>query len=147
VFTCQCRADKIRTVDDETHEALVAGHLLDALRLVLAALDLVDVPRETTLDQLRALEEARQALEASTVMLLLQAGVTWEAMARQLGVTRQSLHRRLSRKSTDLQNRPRRMDWIEYEWTMKVLPTLEGGFKELRSLPLRRTVRGALRKD
>jgi hypothetical protein len=148
-FTCQCRADKILNVDDETHAALVAGHLVDALQLAIAALTLVDVPQETTLDQLQALEAALQALETSTVMLLLQGGVTWESMAKQLGVTRQSLHRRLSRRTTSLRGRPRKIGQLENEWK-HLLPLLDEEFKEISSLRLgltgSLTARKALRK-
>ena len=45
-------------MDTETHAALVAGYLTDALNLAVTALSLVDVPQETTLQQLRALEDA-----------------------------------------------------------------------------------------
>jgi hypothetical protein len=71
-------------MDDETRAALVAGHLVDALQLAITALSLVDVPQDRTLEELQALDAARQALEASSVSLLLQAGVTWASMASQL---------------------------------------------------------------
>jgi transposase-like protein len=103
-------------MDDNTFSALVVAHLVEALRLAVGALNLVDVPREATLEQIQALETARQDLEASAVTLLIQSGVTWEALARQLGVTRQSLHRRLSRRSTALQKAPPTMKQLEAEW-------------------------------
>lgn len=150
-FTCQCRADKIRPMDEEARAALVAEHLVDALRLAITALSLVDVPQETTLAQLQALEAAREGLEASTVTLLLQAGVTWESMANQLGVTRQSLHRRLSRRSTDLQAKPRKIGQLEDEWRKTLLPLLDQEFKEVSSLRPRLTgsltARNALGKE
>lgn len=137
-------------MDTETHAALVAGYLTDALNLAVTALSLVDVPQETTLQQLRALEDARQALEASSVILLLQAGATWESMARQLGVTRQSLHRRLSRRSSDLQAKARDMNRLEKEWK-RALSFLEQEFEEVRSLRPRLTgslaARNVLRKE
>jgi hypothetical protein len=123
-------------MDDETRAALVAGHLVDALQLAITALSLVDVPQDRTLEELQALDAARQALEASSVSLLLQAGVTWASMASQLHVTRQSLHRRLSRKSMDLQARPRKMRQLERDWS-NLLPLLEQELKEISSLRLR----------
>jgi hypothetical protein len=92
-------------MDEDTLSVLVLDHLVEALHLAVGALDLVNVPQEVTLADLEELGARRQDLEISTVMLLRQAGVSWEAMADQLGVTRQSLNRRLSQKSTARQGR------------------------------------------
>lgn len=96
-------------MDRDALSALALAHLVNSLLLALGALDVADVPHEDTLRQLQTLEDVRAGLEASTVTLLKQAGVSWEAMAEQLGVTRQSLHRRLSRKSLHLQGVPQRI--------------------------------------
>ena len=123
-------------MDGTARASLVADHLVNALRLAIAALNLVDTPHERTLEQLEALEAARRTLEASTVTLLLEDGVTWQSMARQLGVTRQSLHRRLSRKSTDLRAKPSNIGQLEREWN-RLLLFLEQEYKEVSSLILR----------
>jgi hypothetical protein len=91
-------------MDRDALSALALAHVLDSLRFALGALAVAEVPEESTLRQLQDLADAREALELSTVTLLNYAGVSWEAMAEQLGVTRQSLNRRLGRKSTQLQS-------------------------------------------
>jgi len=97
---------------------LVLAHRADVLRFAVAALALIDVPEEYPLSELQALEAARERLEASTVSLLGQAGVSWEAMAQELGVRRQSLHRRLHRKSLAFQVAAQQASWdrLKNEW-------------------------------
>jgi hypothetical protein len=57
------------------------------------------VPEAATLSQLKDIDTMRERLEVGAVMLLQQAGVSWETMAAYSGpVTRQSLHRRMNRK-------------------------------------------------
>lgn len=86
-------------MDEDTLSPLVLHHLTTVLELAVAAVNLVEVPEADTLTQLRTITAIQQDLEVGTVMLLLQAGVSWETMAAYSGpVTRQSLHRRISRK-------------------------------------------------
>jgi transposase-like protein len=125
-------------MDDDILSALVHAHLVEALRLAVVALNLVDVPQEITLEQLQAVDAARQSLEASTVTLLIQSGVTREAMARQLGVTRQSLHRRLSRRGTALQEAPPTINRLDAEWK-DLVELLAQEFNEVRKLKPRVT--------
>lgn len=107
-------------MDEDTLSALLLAHLVETLQLAISALALVDVPQKITLEQLQALESAHQSLEASTVMLLQRSGATWEEMAKQLGVTRQSLHRRLSRRSVDLERRAQDISSLEQQWKQRV---------------------------
>ena len=84
--------------EEEKLSALVLDHLVEVLRLTQAAVSLADLPEAAMLDQLEEIMTIWQRLEVSTVLLLTQAGLSWEAMAARSGVRRQSLHRRLSRK-------------------------------------------------
>jgi hypothetical protein len=70
--------------------ALKLAYMVDALTFALGALDLVDQPHDSTLRQLQFLAEVHQELEASAATLLIADGTSWGALARQLGVTRQS---------------------------------------------------------
>lgn len=73
--------------------------MVEVLRFSVSAMDLADEPGDNTLRQLQELETALEDLEARAVALLTAQGHSWEAMAQQLGVARQSLHRRLARRS------------------------------------------------
>jgi hypothetical protein len=118
-------------MDTARLSSLVLEHLDMALLLAVEALDLVDVPEDITLTALQVLEEHRQRLEVSTVALLLEGGMSWQAMADELGVARQSLHRRLSRKTLDLTRREQGQGTdLEYEWR-RLLARLSGQIGEL----------------
>jgi hypothetical protein len=90
---------KLFVMNAETRSALTLAYLVDVLRFSLSALDLADAPSTTTLRQIKELEAACGQLELLTVRLLTASGTSWQEMADQLGVARQSLHRRLARKS------------------------------------------------
>jgi hypothetical protein len=104
-------------VDDESLSLLTLDYLVAALRIAEGVLALADVPDERTLREIQTLHELFEYLELSTVALLLQRGTSWGTMASQLGVKRQSLHRRVAWKAqvlADLRgiNRPE----LESEW-------------------------------
>jgi hypothetical protein len=107
-------------MDEDALSSLVLDHLVKALQLAVATLDLVDAPEPVTLSQLRDIETMCDYLEVGTVMLLQQAGVSWETMARHAGgITRQSLHRRMNRKISErvlfkMENRTKR--GLQAEW-------------------------------
>jgi hypothetical protein len=84
--------------DDEILSALALAQLVELLRLGLSALQIVDGAEPTSLSDVRGLQDQCTELEIRTVALLREAGVPWEALAAELGVARQSLHRRLNRK-------------------------------------------------
>ena len=111
-------------MDEDALSSLVLDHLVKGLQLAIAALDLVDAPNPATLSQLKDIETMCDYLEVGTVMLLQQAGVSWETMARYAGgITRQSLHRRMNRKISErvlfkMENRTKR--GLQMEWTRLV---------------------------
>lgn len=115
-FRCQCRADKILLMDEDTMTSLVYSHLLETLQLALAAVILVDLPAASTLKKLMELQQTLEDLEVSTAMLLNRAGVSWDQMATTLGVRRQSLNRRLSRRVTRLEGEPQNLPSLEADW-------------------------------
>lgn len=85
-------------MDEETLSALALAQLVELLRLALTALELVNTAEPTTLSRVSGLHDQCSELESRTVALLRHADVRWEVLAAELGVKRQSLHRRLSRK-------------------------------------------------
>jgi hypothetical protein len=103
-------------MNEDTLAALVFSHLLEALRLTVSTVQLVDLPSQSTLQRLAELQQALGDLEVSTVMLLNHMGVTWEEMATVLGVKRQSLNRRLSRKVVQREGGQRDINGLEKEW-------------------------------
>jgi hypothetical protein len=115
-FSCQCRADRMCSMDEDTLAALVLAHLVEVLRLAVSTAKLVELPDQAALGRVSALGDAQEALEVSTVMLLLRSGVSWEAMASQLGVRRQSLHRRMSRKVVKREDKALNVGGLEAEW-------------------------------
>jgi len=127
---CQCRADKLGGMDERTLQVIVLRYLTTVLQLALAALDLVDAPEDTTLRHLQALEDMRQELELGTVALLQVSGVTWEAMATQVGVARQSLHRRVAKRAMNYLYLPKRLGNLKVEWQI-ALDGLQGTIQEL----------------
>lgn len=86
-------------MNEDTLSAWALDYLVEVLTLAERVLDLVDVPQESTLRQIQELVARCGDLEGSAVPLILAGGASWETMAAELGVARQSLHRRLSRKS------------------------------------------------
>ena len=86
-------------VDAKIQTALRLALVVDVLRLSLSALDLAGEPNDSSLRQIKQLEDAVRDLEIPVVTLLVANGSTWQEMAEQVGVARQSLHRRLARKS------------------------------------------------
>jgi hypothetical protein len=84
------------------------------------------------------MESARQELEASTAALLQVGGVSWEAMAAELGVTRQSLHRRLSHRSLTYLDRPTNGPMLEQEWG-RLITFLDERVRELAGFTPRKT--------
>lgn len=108
-------------MDEDTLSASVLDYLVDVLTLAARVLELVDVPEETTLRQIQELVARCGDLEASAVPLILAAGVSWEMMATDLGVTRQSLHRRLSKKSVGRTERAHVSGpGLPTQWTVQV---------------------------
>jgi hypothetical protein len=103
-------------MDEDTLTALMVSHLLNALQLAVGAATLVDLPQQSTLERLTRLKEAIADLEISTVMLLNRTGVTWEQMADTLGVKRQSLNRRLTRKVIQREGTRLDISRLETEW-------------------------------
>lgn len=103
-------------MEEDRLAALVLEHFVEALRLTVTAINLVDTPREITLQQIQDMETARQRLEVSAAALLQLRGVSWETMATELGVKRQSLHRRLARKSLAYQALKRNAPSLEREY-------------------------------
>src|SRR5438045_5678264 len=94
-------------MDEDALRVVVLAYLVQVLQLASGALSLIDVPEDITLRQLQVLETMVHDLEVGTAALLQMRGVSWGAMARQQGVTRQSLHRRLSRRLADYLYRPK----------------------------------------
>lgn len=103
-------------MDEDALTALVFSHLLDALQVAVSTVQLVDLPTQSTLQRLVELQQALGDLEVSTAMLLNRMGVTWEEMAAVLGVKRQSLNRRLSRKVVQREGTQRNIGALEREW-------------------------------
>jgi hypothetical protein len=131
-------------MDEDGLSALVLAHFAEALRLAMGALDLLGVSQDRTLHQLQDLETARQSLEVSTTALLQASGVSWEAMATDLGVTRQSLHRRLSRKSLAFTASPRSTSVLEQD-CVRLIALLSERIEGLASITPRSGARGVAR--
>lgn len=86
-------------VDHAVRARLAEEYLLAVVGLGLQALELVDPPEQgRTLRQIEALREAVDGVEVAAVGLMTGSGTTWESLAADVMVRRQSLHRRLSRK-------------------------------------------------
>ena len=85
-----------------------------ACELAGQALTLTDDP---SMDHIVALSRIRQlveVLESTATYLLLQKGFTWEVLGAQLdGVSRQSFHRRLSRRIDKLLSLP--AEQVQYQ--------------------------------
>lgn len=75
-----------------------------AIDLALASLDFVDAPTVHSLSNLQRIRDNLGSLETMLVYQLRQDDVTWEEIASTLRVTRQSAHRRLSRKIAGFAN-------------------------------------------
>jgi hypothetical protein len=103
-------------MDEDDLAALVFSHLLEALQVAVSTVQLVDLPTQSTLRRLVELQQALGDLEVSTVMLLNRMGVTWEEMATVLGVRRQSLNRRLSRRVVQHEGVELSISGLEKEW-------------------------------
>jgi hypothetical protein len=127
-------------MDEEAVSALVYAHLLETLQLAVNALGLVELPTESSLRRLRELQQAVEDLEVSTVMLLNRTGVSWQDMATTLGVTRQSLNRRLSRKVVRHESSPQNLIGLEAAWH-GLLPRLSDGVGEILELEPRQIAR------
>jgi len=70
-----------------------------ACELAYTALSLTTEPDLLHAEALRRSKELLEALEVTTTALLTSKGESWQRIAKELdGVTRQSFHRRLSRK-------------------------------------------------
>jgi hypothetical protein len=113
----------IAIVNEDTLSGLVLNHLVTALQLVNAAAELTEVPEPDTLGQLHEITNQCQQLEVGAVMLLLQSGVSWATMAQYSGgVTRQSLHYRLSRKVDERLVQPKETDGpgLQTQWRRQV---------------------------
>lgn len=83
--------------DDET--LIAEEYYVDVLRLAIATLALLDPPSPgRTMNGLRDVRERLESVELASVAMLTVGGHSWAALADQMDVTRQSLHRRLSRK-------------------------------------------------
>lgn len=91
-------------MEDDEFEALALDYLVAALSFALSALELADAPGKGTLPLLQTVADEREGLEAKAVAVLSARGYTWEEMAHQLGVTRQSAHKRLARRSVALRS-------------------------------------------
>jgi len=135
-------------MDEDTLSPLVLRHLTTVLELATAAVNLIEVPEVDTLSQLRHITTIQEDLEVGTVMLLLQAGVPWEMMAAYSGpVTRQSLHRRLSRKvAARIAVPPKRTDrpGLQTEWA-RLLQSLAAKVQELHAVEANRLSVGIAR--
>jgi len=124
-------------MDEDALSPLVLHHLTNVLQLAVAAVNLVETPEADTLTQLRQITTIQEELEVGTVMLLLQAGVPWATMAAYSGpVTRQSLHRRMSRKvAARIKVPPQKTDrpGLQTEWS-RLLQSLTAKIQELRAV-------------
>jgi hypothetical protein len=80
------------------HHRLVLEHKITVLQVAVRALQHEEVAAEQDLAELGALSDAQQELECSTIACLQSLGVSWDRMAGSTHVTRQSLHRRMSRR-------------------------------------------------
>jgi hypothetical protein len=132
-------------MDEDAVTALVYAHLMETLRLAVNAATLVELPTVITLRRLRELQQVVEDLEVSTVMLLNRTGVSWERMATELGVTRQSLNRRLSRKVVQLEGSPHNLNGLEAAWR-GLLPSLRAGVDEVLGLEPHQIARGRARR-
>jgi hypothetical protein len=117
-------------VDEDALAALIYSHLLETLQLALRATVMIEPPTENTLRELRELQQAVEDVEVSTAMLLNRSGVSWEQMAMILGVKRQSLNRRLSRKVVQLEGSRPTISSLERDWAA----ALSGLKNEVESL-------------
>jgi hypothetical protein len=80
------------------YQRLVLEHKITVLQIAVRALQHDEVAVEQDLAELGALFDALQELECSTIACLQSSGVSWDRMAGVTHVTRQSLHRRMSRR-------------------------------------------------
>jgi hypothetical protein len=124
-------------MDEDTLAALVLAHLVEVLRLAVSTVKLVELPDQTALARLSDLGGAQEDLEVSTVMLLHRSGVSWEVMASQLGVTRQSLHRRMSRRVVRREGKALNVGGLEDEWR-RLLTSLGEELEEMGKMRPRR---------
>jgi hypothetical protein len=127
-------------VDEDTLTALVYTHLLETLSVALNAMAMIEPPTENTLRELIELRQKIEEVEVSTAMLLNRSGVSWERMATILGVKRQSLNRRLSRKVVNFEGTPRIVGRIEKDWAA-YLAGLQGEVESLMRSKPRETAR------
>lgn len=88
-------------MNDSQLSLLALQRLVLALEVAIDALAFADVPDDRSLSRARALKWGAEDLELSTVALLLEGGASWETLAEQVGITKQSLHRRLSHRVSD----------------------------------------------
>jgi len=132
-------------MDEDALAALVFSHLLEALQLTVSTVQLVDLPTQSTLQRLAELQQALGDLEVSTVMLLNHMGVTWEEMATVLGVKRQSLNRRLSRKVVQREGGQRHVNGLEKEWRTW-LSRLSDEIEEMGKMKPRQIAHGRARR-
>jgi hypothetical protein len=109
-------------MDQDTLRSLVLDYLVGVLTLANRALELVDDPDETALTRIQELVNRCGDLEASAVPLILAGGASWETMASQLGVAKQSLNRRLSRRSARQVEQAglRQQTQLSAEWKIQV---------------------------
>lgn len=80
-------------------DGAVDQHMTQCLELAATALEMVTRDPPYT-EHVATLRDLVDRIEVSAVALTSQTGVTWDAMAANFGVRRQSLHRRLRRPAT-----------------------------------------------
>ncbi len=134
-------------MDEETLSALALAQVVELLRLALTALRLVSADEPMTLGRVKDLQANCVELEIWTAALLRHADVSWEIMASELDVARQSLHRRLNNKITDYMVSPKFTEGrgLYSEWE-RLIPLLSSAVEELGSAGPRTTSqRAALR--
>ncbi|WP_143465900.1 hypothetical protein [Kribbella sp. ALI-6-A] len=77
----------------------IEHHMALCLNMAVTSLELITLEPPYT-EHVTTLRDLIEQVEVSAVALTVESGVSWSAMASDYGVARQTLNRRLSRKTT-----------------------------------------------
>jgi len=122
-------ADRVHNLQLARCESAV-GLALTALSFVDPCSELSDAPYGFAMTELPS--DVR-ALEAQTCGLMLQGGVSWDVMAGYYNVSRQSLHRRVSREADAAMTNAQMAPEVAYERLHEQLDLLENWVARVRA--------------